>query len=270
MSTPVADGGAIQNFVRSLYSGRFYGSAPRLGLGVGFRNLMLMSVILGFVSSIQWTGAVSRGLHEWQERVEDGSMPVLTLKGGRLSVLGAQPYLRKDAAGGVLIVDTTGVYQALPDSIPAGVLLTRDRLVHKTAPLITRTYKYSDYPLDVTLDGPGIRRYRGSLVPIFLASCTIIGFLTYFLLNALLCVPLAGLGLLLMRAFTPALALSYRQILTVMLFVVTPVAILFKFLSLVSPEQSSTLLPFYPALAASLLVAALRASMNPPEPPETT
>jgi hypothetical protein len=109
---------------------------------------------------------------------------------------------------------------------------------------------------------------RGAILPAVILVGAPLAFVYYVLVNLLLAIPLSWLGLVLSRAFLPGMVLEYRQVLTVMLFVLTPVAIIFRFLGLVLPEYSARLLPFYPALAASLLLAALRASIPPPEHPK--
>jgi hypothetical protein len=267
MSTPAADGGAIQNFVRSLYSGHFYASAPHLGLKVGFRNLLLLAFILGLVTATQWSSAVGEGMEEWRARVEDGSMPAMLLDKGRLSVRGPQPFVRRESNGGITIIDTTGTYAGVPDSIPGGLFIGPGHAVFKSGPEMSRTYQFRGQTLGFWLDGPGIGRVRGMVIPAVLVIGTLMAFVYYFAVNTLLSLLLAVVGLVLMRAFAPVVRYRYAQVLTVMLFVVTPVAILFRFFGLVSPELAVRLLPFYPALAASLLFAALRASIVPPEGP---
>jgi hypothetical protein len=264
-----SDGGVIQNFIRSLYSGRFYAVAPQLDLKIGFKNLFLLAAILGIVTATQWASSVSRGIAEWEARVEDGTMPAILLEKGQVSVRGgAQPYFRREAGGGALIVDTTGTYSGVPDSIPEGLFIGRDRAVYKTAPQVSRTYEFRNQSLGFWLDGSGLKRVRGAVLPaVFLVGAPI-AFVYYFAVNTVLALALSWLGVILTRAFSPGSRFTYGQVLTVMLFVLTPVSILFRFLGLVVPEYSSRLLPFYPALAASLLLAALRASMMPPEPPQ--
>jgi hypothetical protein len=268
---PDSDGGAIQNFIRSLYSGRFYASVPLLPLKVGFRNMLLLAAILGLVTATTWGTTISRGIAEWERRVTDGSMPSLYLKNGRLSVSGGpQPFVQDGVAGGVLIIDTTGVYSGVPDSVDQGIFVGRDRAEHKTAPNISRTYDFRGQKVAMNFDARGVRALRRSAFPTVLLIGGFLAFIYYFAGNTLLALPLAGMGLFLTRTFMPMVRLRYAQVLTVMLFVLTPVSLLFRFMGLVQPDIARKLLPFYPALAASLLLAALRASLVPrdPAPPE--
>jgi hypothetical protein len=264
VSAPAAEGGSIQNFIRSLYSKSFYQSAPRLGVSAGFRNLLLMALVLGLATSTQWSSAAGRAVREWRIRVEEGSMPALRVEGGRLSVRGPQPYLRHEANGSMVIVDTTGTYSGLPDSVATGLFVGRDAIVFKSSPEVSRAYSFKGQSFPLWLDGPGLRTLSRLAVPAVLLVGMPPAFLYYLAVNLILSLVLSGFVVLLVRAFRLSAALRYREVLTVAFFVMTPVSILFKFTGLVAPGLSIKMLPFYPALATSLLLAAVRVTGVPP------
>ena len=91
-----------------------------------------------------------------------------------------------------------------------------------------------------------------------------VALLYYAGVNLALAVLIAGMAAVLMKAFRPVPRLAFRAVLTVALFILTPVSLLFKFMGLVTPDLALLFRPFYPALAASLLLAALSASTRPP------
>lgn len=260
MSSPAVDGGPVQNFVRSLYPGHFYAGAPFLPLRIGFRNLLLLAAVLGLVAATQWTAGLARWIGEWREGVEAGTIPALLLQDGRLSVRGPQPFVRRQADGGAIIIDTTGVYTTVPDSLPGGIFLGADRVVNKIAPTVSRSYELKGYSIGYWLDGPGIDRMKRMAIPFALAISLPIGFLYHLAGNALLAVMLAGATVLVLRTLSPFARFTFREILTTAFFVLTPVAVIFRFLGLLAPATSIRLLPFYPALGASLLLMALRAA----------
>ncbi len=263
MSTPAADSGPIQNFIRSLYSAAFYSEVPWLGLGVGFRNLFLLAAILGVVSATQWSAATGSGLRTWQARVEAGEMPAMGLENGRLQVVGPQPWVDSDPAGGWFIIDTTGAWTGVPDSMSSGLFVGPDRAEYKTAPDVSRVYEFAGQSLPYRLDGPGIAQTRKVLVPLMLIVMSPVALLYYATVNLILALLIAAMATGLMRVFRPVPRLSYKSVLTVALFILTPVSLLFKFMGLVTPDLAAMFRPFYPALAASLLLAALSASTRP-------
>jgi hypothetical protein len=254
---PPADGGPIQNFVRSLYSSRFYREAGGLPLPAALVNWLLLALVLGLVTAIQLSGAVGRGLVDWNQRLDAGTAPAVRINHGRLEVRGEQPFVRHEPEG-LLVVDTTGTWTALPDSVPSGLLVLSDRLIFRPSTGVTRTYEFKGQHLDFWLDSAGVRRLRGLAIPIVLTVMTPMAFLYFALINLSLVLILVGAAMLADRLFGNRVGLPFRMLIKIGLFVVTPVAIGFKFLGLVAPGLSEALLPFYPAITAFLLLGAIR------------
>jgi len=273
VSVPAADSGPIQNFIRSLYSAAFYAAAPWLGLRVGIRNLLLLAAILGTITATQWSAVAGSGLADWQSMVASGEMPSLTLTNGRLQVDGPQPWVFRDSGGGLFVIDTTGAWTGIPDSVAAGLFIGPDRAVYKSAPEMSRTYAFEGQTLPYPLDAAGVGKTRKVIVPLVLVFMTPLALLYYVVVNGALAVLISAMAMALLRIFRPLPQLGFRNVLTVALFILTPVALLFRFLGLVTPDVAQAARPFYPALAASLLLAALSSSARPAgaggtEPPE--
>jgi hypothetical protein len=260
---PPADGGPIQNFVRSLYSSRFYREAGHFPLPAAVVNWLLLALVLGLVTSIQWSGAVGRALVDWNRRLDAGTVPALRVNHGRLEVRGEQPFVQPEP-GGILVIDTTGAWTSLPDSIPSGLLVTTDRAIFRPSPGVSRTYEFKGQHLDFWLDSAGLRKLRGVAVPMVLALGTPLAFLWFALTNLSLVLILVGAAMAADRLFGNRVGLPFKTMLKLGLFVVTPVAIGFKFLGLVAPRAAETLIPFYPAATAFLLLGALRQAAAPP------
>lgn len=252
-----ADGGLIQNFVRSLYSSRFYGEAAGLRMRSAVSNLVLLAMVLGLVTAIQWSGGVGRSLVEWNARVDAGLVPALQIHHGRLGVRGEQPFVRVEP-GGLLIIDTTGVYQALPDSVTSGLLVLPDRAIFRPSAGVNRTYEFKGQHLDFWLDGEGLRKLRGVAVPAVLVLGTPLAFLYFALINLSLVLILVGAAILADRLFGNRVGLPFGVLLRLGLFIVTPVALAYKFIGLVAPGPAEAILPFYPAVTAFLLLGAVR------------
>jgi hypothetical protein len=264
VSSPSDDGGLVQNFVRSFYSRNFYRHVPSLSFGTGLVHLLFLAGILGLVTAVQWSAAVGVALNAWNARLESGALPALRLNQGRLEVRGDQPYVARESFG-LLVIDTTGTHTALPESLAAGLLLTRDRAVWKPGPGTVRTYEFKGQHLDFWLDEAGLRRFRSVATPAALAVGTPAAFLYYAALNFALLALLALAALAADRVFGGGAGLRFPDLLKIGFFAVTPVAIGFRFLGLVAPRLAASLLPLYPALTAFLLLVAIRRAA--PEPP---
>lgn len=258
--SPPADGGPIQNFVRSFYSSRFYREAGLFPMPAALVNWLLLALVLGLVTGIQLSGAVGRGLVDWNARLDAGTVPAVRINHGHLEVRGEQPFVQMEPSG-LLVVDTTGTWTALPDSVPAGLLVTRDRVVFKPSSGVSRTYELAGQHFDFWLDSAGLRRVRGVAIPIVLLVMTPMAFFYFALINLSLVLILVGAAMAADRIFGNRVGLPFRTLLKLGLFVVTPVAIGFKFLGLVAPALSEALLPFYPAVTAFLLLGAIRQSV---------
>ncbi|TPW13824.1 MAG: hypothetical protein FD129_1198, partial [bacterium] len=109
-------------------------------------------------------------------RVDAGTVPALRINHGRLLVRGEQPFVHPEP-GGLLIIDTTGVHTALPDSVPAGLLVLADRAIFRPSAGVNRTYEFKGQHLDFWLDGSGLRKLRGMAVPLVLLLGTPLAFL---------------------------------------------------------------------------------------------
>ncbi|MDZ4805727.1 MAG: hypothetical protein SGI90_12785, partial [Candidatus Eisenbacteria bacterium] len=212
---------------------------------------------LGLVTAIQWSGGVGRSLVEWNARVDAGTVPALRINHGRLEVRGEQPFVRQEP-GGLLIIDTTGVHTALADSVPAGLLVLTDRAVFRPSVGVNRTYEFKGQHIDFWLDGSGLRRLRSLAVPAVLLLGTPVAFLYFALINLSLVLILVGAAILADRLFGNRVGLPFKVLLRLGLFVVTPVALAYKFLGLLAPGPAEALLPFYPAVTAFLLLGAVR------------
>lgn len=269
MSSPSQDGGLIQNFVRSFYSRNFYRQVPSLPFGTGLVHILFLAGILGLVTAVQWSSAVGVALNAWSDRLAAGTLPALKLNHGRLEVRGQQPYTARESLG-LLVIDTTGTHTALPDSVAAGLLLTRDRAVWKPGPGTVRTYDFKGQHLDFWLDEAGVNRLRGMAAPVALLVGTPAAFLYYLLLNVGLLLLLAGAALAADRIFGGTGGLRFSDLLKLGFFAVTPVAIGFRFLGLVAPRLAAALLPLYPAVTAFLLLMAIRRATPEPPPGDAT
>jgi len=260
-----AEGGLIQNFVRSLYSSHFYREAAGLRMRSAVANLLLLASILGLVTAIQWSGGVGRALVEWNARVDAGTVPAVRIHHGRLEVRGEQPFVRQEP-GGLLIIDTTGVHTVLGDSVPSGLLVMPDRAIFRPSAGVNRTYEFKGQHLDFWLDGDGLRRLRGVAVPAVLLLGTPVAFLYFGLINLSLVLILVGAAILADRLFGNRVGLPFSNLFRLGLFIVTPVALAYKFLGLVAPSLSEAILPFYPAVTAFLLLGVVRSAVGPPPP----
>jgi hypothetical protein len=125
---------------------------------------------------------------------------------------------------------------------------------------VSRSYELKGYSIGYWLDGAGIDRLKRVVLPFVLVMSLPIGFLSYLLVNAGLGLIISGVTVLLQRTWNPLARFTFRQILTTACFVLTPVAVIFRFLGLLAPTAFFRLMPFYPALGAWLLLLALRAA----------
>lgn len=263
MSVPAADGGPIQNFIRSLYSRGFYRLVPGLSAGAVVRHLLFLSAVLGLVSAVQWSALAGLFLDNWRDRVETGRLPAMRVQHGRLEVRGPQPAVLAEEIG-LVIVDTTGAYTAVPDSVPAGFFVGPDGLSYKSGPNVTRIYDFRGQHFDEWLEGAVITGARRVVIPTVLVGGTVFFLLASLLVNLTLVLVLAGSAWVADRIFGRNVGYTFGGLFRLGSFAVTPVAILFEFLRLIVPRTTEKLLPFYPALTAFVLLAVIRVASSPP------
>ncbi len=264
MDSEVHESGPIQNFIASLYSGAFYAVAPGLGLGAGLRNLLILVVLLGFVTSVRLSLTVGTFFDGWRDGVTAGRIPVIHLEKNSLRVEGPQPWVGIGPNGLMAIIDTTGQSVTLPDSAVGGVFLGARGGQYRSLGKTLQPIVYDFDPPGLHLDALGVPRLRQTMLPLALVVGW--GVLTFYFLvgNVLLAFFLAGPGYWFGRRWRADL--RYTHVLTLAFFVLTPIALLFLTVGLIQPMVAFGLWPLYPALAASTLMSRLRRWILPPPP----
>lgn len=262
------DHGPIQNFIAALYSAPFYAVAPRLGLRAGLVNLLLLVTLLGFITAMRVGAGATEVFGHWQAGVAEGRIPILTVANGLLTVEGPQPWVGYGPNGVVAIIDTTGRYSGLPDSVSAGIFLGRTGGIYRTAPKVASAIPYGREGTPTRLDEAGVRALGRVVLPaLVVIGGVVFGF--YFLVaNGLLAFLLAAPAHWLSRRLAPEV--RYHEILTLTLFVLTPVALVFLALGLVSPAAVLGLWPLYPALTTWILLGRIRRWLTPQGPRDGT
>lgn len=263
MITPSADGGPIQNFIRALYSRNFYRQVPATGPGPAIRHLLFLSAILGVISAVQWSALAGMFLDTWRQRVEEGQIPALRVQHGRLEARGVQPCVRVEELG-LVIIDTTGAYTAVPDSVPVGFFVGPTDLSYKSGPNITKIYEFRGQHFDQWLEGATLTGARRVVIPTVLVGGTLFFMVASLLVNLTLIVILSASAWTADRVFGRSVGFRFGTLMRLGSFAITPVAIVFEFLRLIAPRVAEKLLPFYPALTALVLLAVIRAAAQPP------
>lgn len=256
--------GPIQNFIAALYSAPFYRVAPHFGLRAGVTNLLVLCALLGFVTGVRVSAGAAEIFGHWRAGVLEGRIPTMTVAHGRLTVEGPQPWVGYGPGGLVAIVDTTGTYPGLPDSIAAGIFMGQKAGGYRTAPGMLQPIPYAADAEPTRLDAAGVAGFRTVVLPsLVVIGSAVFGF--YVLVaNALLVFLLAGPAHWLARRFTPEV--RYREVLTLTLFVITPPALVFLTLGLVAPKFALSAWALYPGLTFMLLMGRIKRWLVPPTP----
>jgi hypothetical protein len=184
---------------------------------------------------------------------------------GRLEVKGPQPCVVPEEIG-LVIVDTTGVYSTVPESVAVGLFVGSTELVYRSGPSVTKIYDFRGQHFDAWLEGETLSGARRIVIPTVLAAGTAFFLVASLLVNLTLILVLAASAWVADRLFGRTVALPFSGLMKLGSFAVTPVAVLFEFVRLVAPRAAEKLLPFYPALTALVLLSVIRLAAAPPPP----
>ena len=239
---------------RSVSSARFYQEIATRKLSEAMKYFTILILLVTLVLSVRFTFDVLKGLASFEEWSK-AHLPEIVIEKGITSVNVPQPW-KVSEEGFVAIIDTTGGIHDLDESYAQGVLLTRDKLILKRGPYETRRYDLSKVD-SFRLNSESISHFckigRWALPPLLALFLFI-----YFWLGKFSQVVFFSI-ISLLTNWSSKRNLSYRTLLTIGVYALTPPLLLLSLVTLLGIQIRFFDMTYLAGYAALLVTVVLHA-----------
>jgi len=246
----------FQAIVMSFFSGKLYRDVATNWGGKAFFYLLLILALSWIIPIIGIQHMLNQGFTTHADEYL-AQVPVLTIKDGKVSTPENHPYQIIDPATHALVavIDTTGQYTTL-ESAKTSILLTQTALISQSRP---QEIKTNTIPTTLTavIDPQQIKEY----IKDYIGYAWIILFIAFLIATYIYRIIQALLYSILGKIFSAicGVAISYTQVLQIMMVAITPalvVASVLEFLNITLPRANL----IYFALAMLYLIFGILAN----------
>jgi len=209
------------NLWRSTTNFRFYKEVAfqKVSKSIGYFFLFIFLITL--ILSMKYSTALIQGMGEVSKELGD-RLPEIRIEDGAVSTDAQEPFIIEEKDF-IFIIDTTGKKTTIDPSYKQGMLLTKNKLIHKQSEIETRAYNLSKIK-SFTVNKEAMERWRKTFsrfaLPILLVSL-----FPYFAVVKLIQILLFSLMALVMNTATKA-NLKYENLFNISLFALTPPVLL--------------------------------------------
>ncbi len=209
------------NLWRSTTNFRFYKEVAfqKVSKSIGYFFLFILLITL--ILSMKFSTALIQGMGEVSKELGD-RLPEIRIENGVVSTDVQEPFVIEEK-NFIFIIDTTEKTTTIDPSYKQGILLTKNKLIHKQSEIETRAYDLSKIK-SFTLNKEAMERWKETFsrfaLPILLVSL-----FPYFILVKLIQILLFSLIALIMNTVTKA-NLKYENLFNISLFALTPPVLL--------------------------------------------
>ncbi len=208
--------GFFAKIIKSFTSVDFYRNIKSQPFSPGFKYLLLLLLIVTIALSIRFSFILSNGANFIADWIST-NIPEITIRNGEVSSPAQQPYV-KGTNDFVFILDTTGVTSAISPEYKAGILLLKNKIVHKQSEVETREYDLSKTPYFV-LNKAVVDRVRSIFVWITIPLMVIFLYLYYIAAKLVQALAFSLLSLIINAA--GKLNISYKGLLNIGVYALT-------------------------------------------------
>ncbi len=209
------------NLWRSVTSFRFYKEIAfqRVSKSVGYFFLFILLITL--VLSMKRSTALIQGIDEVSKELGD-RLPEIRIENGVVSIDAQEPFTIEEKDF-IFIIDTTGKITTIDPSYKQGILLTKNKLIHRQSEIETREYDLSKIK-SFTLNKEATEKWK-KVLSRFAFPFTVIFFFPYYIVAKLIHILLFSLIALIVNTATKA-NLKYENLFNISLFALTPPVLL--------------------------------------------
>ncbi|MFH0838816.1 MAG: DUF1189 domain-containing protein [Candidatus Omnitrophota bacterium] len=202
--------------IRSIISKSFYRDVKSQSFSVGFKYLLTFFLIITVILSVRFSFVLTSGTNFIADWIST-NIPDITIKNGEVSSPAEQPYL-KGTNEFVFILDTTGQVSAIAPEYKAGILVLKNKIMHKQSEVETREYDLSKTPFFV-LNKTVIDRVKKIFIWVTIPLMVIFLYLYYIVISLGKILGFSLLTLIINKA--GKLKLNYRGLLNIGAFSLT-------------------------------------------------
>ena len=209
------------NLWRSVTSFRFYKEIAfqKVSKSIGYFFLFILLITL--VLSMKRSTALIQGMDEVSKELGD-KLPEIRIEDGVVSTDAQEPFVIEEK-NFIFIIDTTGKITTVDPSYKQGILLTKNKLIHRQSEIETREYDLSKIKF-FTVNKAAMERWRKTFSR-FAFPILLVSLFPYFVVVKLIQILLFSLMALVMNTATKA-NLKYENLFNISLFALTPPVLL--------------------------------------------
>ncbi len=204
------------NLWRSTTNFRFYREVAfqKVSKSIGYFFLFIFLVTL--VLSMKYSTVLIQGMGEVSKELGD-RLPEIRIEDGVVSTDAQEPFIIEEK-NFIFIIDTTGRITTIDPSRKQGILLTKNKLIHKQSEIETRAYDLSKIK-SFTVNKEAMERWR-KIISRFALPILLVCLFPYFVVVKLIQILLFSLIALIVNAATKA-NLKYENLFNISLFALT-------------------------------------------------
>ena len=232
------------NLWRSVTSFRFYKevASQKVSKSIGYFFLFIFLITL--VLSMKRSTALIQGMDEVSKELRD-RLPEIRIEDGTVSTDAQEPFIIEEKDF-IFIIDTTEKITTVDPSYKQGILLTRNKLIHRQSEIETREYDLSKIK-SFTVNREAMERWRKASSRFAFPFLVAILF-PYYIVVKLIHILLFSLVALIVNAVTKA-NLKYENLFNISLFALTPPVLLATIFTLVGFR-----IPFFGLLYVAIYI----------------
>jgi len=206
---------------RSLTNFKFYKEIAfqKVSKSIGYFFLFILLITL--ILSMKFSTVLIQGMDEVSKELAD-RLPEIRIEEGVVSTDAQEPFIieEKDFT---FIIDTTGKITTIDPSYKQGILLTKNKLIHRQSEIETREYDLSKIKF-FTVNKAAMERWR-KILSRFALPILLVSLFPYFIIVKLIHILLFSLTALIVNTATKA-NLKYENLFNISLFALTPPVLL--------------------------------------------
>lgn len=218
----------VQPIAMSFYSKEFYRDAAKNWGFASFVYLLILIILCSVPGLIKINSGLNIFMNVYAKKTID-QFPVVTMKGGELSIDKPSPHFIKDPDGkiNIIVFDTAGQF-ASPDAAAARILVTKTSVIMAKSEAETRTYDLSEIKKDFSFSKENLDEWAGYIKYLIYIIAPVIWIFVYLvrILQALL---FAIVGLIFVKILKSGL--TYGKLIIVSIMAITPAVIIKTLLS---------------------------------------
>ena len=177
---------------------------------------------------MKFSTTLIQGMGEVSKELGD-RLPEIRIEDGTVSTDAQEPFIIQEKDF-IFIINTTGKKITIDPSYKQGILLTKNKLIHKQSEIETRAYDLSKIK-SFTVNKEAMERWR-KIISRFTLPILLVSLFPYFVVVKLIQILLFSLMALVMNTATRA-NLKYENLFNISLFALTPPVLLATIFTLV-------------------------------------